>query len=285
MGAQRKEAVCTSSQLFGWQMQNSEADLWTLGSAMVNLSAWVDCAHLSLGHVHGYSEQINWGEDTLYIWVAPPHGGSSWIKKSKGESQWPIRIHGSLLHDGNISDRCLVRLTSPSLTTNHNKSFSFTVLLAIVTTEWLSQSCSQHTDFRVHSIVDIRKLFWGARQMGAGSRPLCQEGRPPGRTHKPPWWLQGIKEGNQCNNNNNNKRQQTALSSHRSSRWVAFITSLLHRWERFSNFDKYSFPKLCPFIMYWKFHNTQLDSDIQTKKHKVEFLKKPSIGLEKWLSG
>lgn len=25
--------------------------------------------------------------------------------------------------------------------------------------------------------------FGGARQMGAGSRPLCQEGRPPGRTH------------------------------------------------------------------------------------------------------
>lgn len=55
------------------------------------------------------------------------------LKKSKGESQWPIRIHGSLLHDGDISDRCLVRLTSPSLTTNQNKSFSFTVLLAIVT--------------------------------------------------------------------------------------------------------------------------------------------------------
>lgn len=56
-------------------------------------------------------------------------------KKSKGESHWPIRIHGSLLHDGDTSDRCLVRLTSPSLTTNQNKSFSFTVLLAIVIAE------------------------------------------------------------------------------------------------------------------------------------------------------
>lgn len=130
--AQRKEADCISSQIDRWQMQNLGADPWTLGSARVNLSAWVDYIHLSLGQVHECPEQVNWREDTLHIRVAPPPGGGFWQKrkkKIKEKANGAPEFVALRFMTGDTCDRCLILLpsplwwTSPSLTTSQKKSF------------------------------------------------------------------------------------------------------------------------------------------------------------------